>query len=95
MQCVTYINIAGLYLDYSILKSGIFTPHFFSMKFRIGEKVLLLDTDFRPVCNAVIKEYNSEMVTYLVEFRLSSRSQPEQTWVPQERLTAVTNVSKM
>jgi hypothetical protein len=64
------------------------------MKFRINERVLLLDTDFRPVCNAVIKEYNPEMVSYLVEFKLSIRSETEQTWVPQERLTIITTATK-
>jgi hypothetical protein len=65
------------------------------MKFQTGQSVLLLDTSFKPAVNAIIKEIDTESGKYLIEFSFPVGAKPEQIWVPQERLSVLTDtVSK-
>jgi hypothetical protein len=56
------------------------------MRYQVGESVILLDTEFKPAVNAVVKDVNTEATTYLVEYQLPNQSEPETIWVLQERL---------
>lgn len=62
------------------------------MKYQIGQTVMLLDTEFKPAVNALIKDYSTETLKYLIEFRYSENSSPEQIWVPQERLSTALDI---
>jgi hypothetical protein len=62
------------------------------MRYQPGQTVLLLDTEFKPATTAVVKESNTETLKYLIEFRYSENSLPEQIWVPQERLSTATDI---
>lgn len=62
------------------------------MKYKPGQSVILLDTEFKPAVNAVIKEVNTEMQKYLIEYRFSADTNPEEIWVSQERLSTTVDM---
>ncbi len=62
------------------------------MKYKIGETVTLLSTEFKPAYSAVIRNYDSSAHQYEVEFQYSDNSKTETIWVPQERLTLVKDI---
>ncbi len=64
------------------------------MKYKIGETVTLLSTEFKPAYSAVIRNYDSSLHQYEVEFKYSDSGKTETIWVPQERLTLVKDVIK-
>jgi hypothetical protein len=57
-----------------------------TMKYQQGQLVILLDTEFKPVVNAIVKDYNAENEKYLIEFSFPSNTASQEIWVPQERL---------
>ncbi len=59
------------------------------MKYKIGQTVTLLSTEFKPAYSAIIRNYNPSAHQYEVEFKYSNSSKTETIWVPQERLTLV------
>ena len=50
------------------------------MKYKIGESVLLLDTEFKPACSAVVRNSNSGSHTYEVEYQHRGSSKTEKLW---------------
>jgi hypothetical protein len=57
------------------------------MKFSPGQTVLLLNTEYKPVCNAVINDYDDETGKYEVANQYPDPDRTEMLTVPQERLT--------
>ena len=57
-----------------------------AMKYQEGQHVILLDTEFKPAVNAVIKGYNAENEKYLIEFSFPLDRPSQEIWVSQERL---------
>lgn len=56
------------------------------MKYQKDQQVTLLDTEFKPAVNAVIKDYSAQREKYLIEYSLPPNNLTEEMWVPQERL---------
>lgn len=59
------------------------------MKYQEGRTVILLDTTFKPVCSATIKNVNSETMQYEVEYSYPGSAKTETIWVVQERLATL------
>lgn len=57
------------------------------MKFIPGQTVLLLNTEYKPVCNAVVITYHEETGKYEVAYQYPDPNKTETLTVPQERLT--------
>jgi hypothetical protein len=57
------------------------------MKYKIGQTVILLNTEFKPVGSAIILDLNQEFQQYEVEYQISENKIKEKVWVKQERLT--------
>jgi len=62
------------------------------MKYKIGETVLLLSTEFKPACSAIVKDYNTTSLQYEVDYQHPGSAQTEKIWVPQERLASSTAI---
>jgi hypothetical protein len=58
-----------------------------NMKFSPGQTVLLLNTEYKPVCNAIVKNYDNETGKYEVAYQYPDPNITETLFVPQERLT--------
>jgi len=56
------------------------------MKYKIGQTVVLLDTEFKPVGSAIIIDLNCDTHQYEVEYQVSANKIKEKVWVSQERL---------
>ncbi|HEV8083706.1 MAG TPA: hypothetical protein VGP55_10910 [Chitinophagaceae bacterium] len=56
------------------------------MKFKTGEQAILLDTEYKPAGNAVIKFYNADTKLYKVEFRYANKNSVIEVEVPEDRL---------
>jgi hypothetical protein len=56
------------------------------MKFTPGQTVLLLNTEFKPVCSAVVANYNKETGKYEVSYHYPDPGKMETIVVPPERL---------
>ena len=56
------------------------------MRYQKEQHVILLDTEFKPAVNAVVKDYNEENGKYLIEFSLPPDTPAQQIWVVEERL---------
>ena len=62
------------------------------MKYKIGETVLLLDTEFKPACSAVVRDCNTGSHQYEVDYQHPGSDKTEKIWVPQERLASSTDI---
>ena len=56
------------------------------MKYSSGQKVMLLDTEFKPAGSAVIRGYEENSNKYEVEFIYPDRQTVDNISVPEERL---------
>ncbi len=56
------------------------------MKYQSGQKVILLDTEFKPAGNAVICKYEETSHKYEVEFIYPGSQKADNISVPEERL---------
>ena len=56
------------------------------MKYSSGQKVTLLDTEFKPAGSAVIRGYEEISNKYEVEFTYPDRQTVDNISVPEERL---------
>ncbi len=56
------------------------------MKFQTGQKVILLDTEYKPAGDAVICEYDELSDKYVVEYTYPDGSKVNNVTVPEERL---------
>jgi hypothetical protein len=56
------------------------------MKFQSGQKVLLLDTEFKPAGNAIVACYETNSNKYQVEFLYPGNDKADRISVPEERL---------
>ena len=56
------------------------------MKYASGQKVTLLDTEFKPAGSAVVRGYEETSNKYEVEFTYPGRQTFDQIVVPGERL---------
>ncbi|MEO7524539.1 MAG: hypothetical protein ABIT58_10615 [Ferruginibacter sp.] len=56
------------------------------MKYSSGQKVTLLDTEFKPAGSAVIRRYEETSNKYEVEFTYPDRRTVDNISVPEERL---------
>jgi hypothetical protein len=56
------------------------------MKFTPGETVILLNTEYKPVCSAVITKYDDDTGKYEVAYQYPDPTKTETLAVPQERL---------
>jgi hypothetical protein len=57
------------------------------MKFLFNQTVVLLDTEYKPAGNAIVRDYNDEKNKYQVEYRYPGSQGSEHIWVSAERLT--------
>jgi len=58
------------------------------MKFTTGQTVLLLNTEYKPVCSAIVQQYDEETGKYEVAYQYPDPDKTETLRVPQERLMA-------
>ncbi len=58
----------------------------YSMKFHLSQKVILLDTEYKPAGVAVILNLNDESRKYEVDYTYPDRMESQKIWVPEERL---------
>ena len=58
------------------------------MKFTTGQTVLLLNTEYKPVCSAIVQQYDEETGKYEVAYHYPDPNKTETLSVPQERLMA-------
>lgn len=56
------------------------------MKYNSGQKVILLDTEYKPAGNAVVKGYEEYSNKYEVEFVYPDGEMADRLTVPEERL---------
>ncbi|MEO6668460.1 MAG: hypothetical protein ABIN36_03220 [Ferruginibacter sp.] len=56
------------------------------MKYSSGQKVTLLDTEFKPAGSAIIRGYEETSNKYEVEFTYPDRQTVDNITVPEERL---------
>ncbi len=56
------------------------------MKYSSGQRVTLLDTEFKPAGSAVIRGYEESSHKYEVEFTYPDRQTVDNISVPEERL---------
>ncbi len=56
------------------------------MKYSSGQRVTLLDTEFKPAGSAVIRFYEESSNKYEVEFTYPDRQTVDNISVPEERL---------
>lgn len=59
------------------------------MKFQSGEKVLLLNTEFKPAGNAVVCEYEAVSKKYVVEYIYPDGEKADKLFIPEERLVSL------
>jgi hypothetical protein len=60
------------------------------MKFQNGEKVLLLDTEFKPAGSAVVCQYEEYSKKYVVEYIYPDGEKADKLFIPEERLLSLT-----
>ena len=56
------------------------------MKFYSGQKVTLLDTEYKPAGTAVVCKYEEVIDRYEVEFKYPDTDKTDNIFVPEERL---------
>jgi len=56
------------------------------MKYKIGQTVVLLDTQFKPVGSSMITDIKHGSDQYEVEYTVPGSKLRERIWVKQERL---------
>ena len=56
------------------------------MKYQEGQIVLLLNTEFKPVCHATIVHYDADNAKYEVHYHYPNVATTNTIIVPQERL---------
>lgn len=57
-----------------------------TMKYTSGQKVTLLDTEFKPAGAAIVRRYEENSNKYEVEFTYPDRNTVDNISVPEERL---------
>jgi hypothetical protein len=62
------------------------------MKYKKGETVMLLDTEFKPFGSAIVLDLNTDSKQYEVEFQFPKSKLRERIWVPQERLIVASEI---
>jgi len=60
------------------------------MKFQIGQHVILLDTEYKPAGNAIIRKYEEDIHRYEVSFVYPDKIQADHIVIPEERLMITT-----
>jgi len=56
------------------------------MKFEIGQNVIVLDTEFKPAGNAIVRKYEAIIDKYEVSFIYPDKSMADNIIIPEERL---------
>lgn len=56
------------------------------MKFENGQEVIVLDTEFKPAGNAIIRNYLEETNIYEVAFIYPNKTLADHIIIPEERL---------
>ena len=62
------------------------------MKFQLSQKVILLDTEYKPAGVAVILNQNDESRKYEVDFTYPDREESQTIWVSEERLVLMQDI---
>ena len=62
------------------------------MKFQSGQKVTVLDTEYKPAGNAVVCNYQENSNKYEVDFTYPGHEKADKISVPEERLILVGDV---
>lgn len=62
------------------------------MKFQRSQKVILLDTEYKPAGVAVILDQNDESCKYEVDFTYPDREESQKFWVSEERLVMMQEI---
>jgi hypothetical protein len=64
------------------------------MKFHLSQKVILLDTEYKPAGEVVIRNLHDESRKYEVDFTYPGEKEPEKIWVPEERLLLISELAR-
>lgn len=64
-----------------------------TMKFHLSQKVILLDTEYKPAGVAVILDQNDEARKYEVDFTYPDRAESQKFWVAEERLVMMQEIA--
>ena len=56
------------------------------MRFELNQIVILLNTEYKPAGNAIIRSYDEDQKHYEVDYKYPNSEKEEQIWVPVERL---------
>lgn len=65
------------------------------MKFQPGQQAILLNTEFKPAADAVVRSYDASTDLYDVVYKYPKSSQTEEIRVPQERLMPIAAFMQM
>jgi hypothetical protein len=64
------------------------------MKYQSGQKVTVLDTEYKPAGNAVICNYQENSNKYEVDFTYPGNNKADKISVPEERLILLSDMSQ-
>jgi hypothetical protein len=56
------------------------------MNFELNQTVIVLDTEYKPAGNAVIRNHSDDLLQYEVDYKYPDSEKVEQIWIPVERL---------
>lgn len=59
------------------------------MKFQNGQRVLLLDTEYKPAGNAIVCQYEEISNKYVVEYVYPDGEKADKLFIPEERLVCI------
>jgi hypothetical protein len=64
------------------------------MNFQLNQTVIILDTEYKPAGNAVIRNHSEDLQQYEVDYKYPGSEKIEQIWIPVERLITHKEIAK-
>lgn len=65
------------------------------MEFQLNQTVIILDTEYKPAGNAVIRNHSDDLQQYEVDYKYPGSEKVEKIWIPVERLITNTEFVKV
>ena len=63
------------------------------MRFELNQTVILLNTDYKPAGNAIIRKHSDDLLRYQVDYQYPHSQTVERIWVPAKRLLILEDTS--
>jgi hypothetical protein len=64
------------------------------MDFQLNQTVIILDTEYKPAGNAIIRNHSEDSQQYEVDYKYPGTEKVEQIWIPVERLITMNDIVK-